>query len=219
MSELGDAVDALTNPYRHVEPIPEWSASRHKRVRRIWITTQPSLLDQLAAAVIPGETFTENDGDATHVAFGSAPPARLDAIDRLLAIEAGAAMWCLRVRLTLRETATGNLRALVGASLDSGTVTQLVRDVTAWHTWAATVTGWQRPAYRPNAPCPVCEHRGALRVRAERQVGCCLACGAAWDASTIGILAEHVKAHLQHSAEVARMARQVARERRMAESA
>lgn len=216
---IADAVDALTNPYQHVEPIPEWDTSRHKKVRRIWVTTQPSLLDQLAAAVIPGETFTEDDGEVAGAAFGSQPPARLDAIDRLLAIDAGAGMWVLRLHLTLRENTTANLRAIVGANTDSWQASQILGDLLAWHTWAATVTGWQKPAYRPNAPCPVCEHRGSLRVRAERQVACCLACGSAWDAASIGVLGEHVRLHLERSALAARMAREAERQRRMAESA
>lgn len=193
LRDIADAADTLTEPMRQVERIHELVAGR-RRIRRILIT-HPSLLHQLAAAVVPGEVYVE-DANGTHHAPRSTPPAQLDAIDRLLAIEAGAARWCALNRLSLRDDVTRNIRALVGAApvMDSDRQTNLLADLHRWYGWAATVTGWLTPPWQPTAPCPLCEQR-ALRVRLDRSTGCCLDCGEAWTPDTIGLLADYVRAY------------------------
>jgi transcription elongation factor Elf1 len=210
LTEIADTADELTNPMHIVERIPDVNAYRHKRLRRIWEVNLPSLLDQLAEAVVPGESYVEDE--VTRGAFASRPAARLDAVDRLLAIEASAAMWCLGSALALRESATDNIRALVGKApaLDSGRQRDLSRDLRSWRTWAATVTGWEHPPHAPRAPCPLCEAKGTLRIRLEKSTGCCMACGAAWDVTNIGILTEHVKAYRARSDAAAEVARSMA---------
>jgi hypothetical protein len=194
VSDLLAAADELTDPRRHVEVISGWTKSRNRKtIRRV--TTIPSLLAQLADAVIPGETYIEND--SSRPGFRSTPPARLDAIDRLLAIEAGAARWVTSVGLTLRQDAAGNIRALVGisAQLDSDTVEALYTEITNWRAWAATVTGWQTPPWRPRVPCPVCDKLGSLRIRLDRKTAVCMDCGEGWDepTGTIFLLADYIR--------------------------
>lgn len=198
MTDLDDLLanaDELTDPRRHTEVISAWDRNRNKRTKRRTITL-PSLLVQLAEAVVPGEAYVEQDG--AQGGFASSPPARLDAIDRLLAIEAGAARWVTSIGLTLRTDTAGNIRALVGiaATLDSDTLDALATEIYLWRTWAATVTGWQTPPWRPRASCPVCETIGTLRVRLDRKTACCMSCGEAWDESDgrIFLLADHIRA-------------------------
>jgi hypothetical protein len=196
LADLLAAADELTDPRRHVEVIEAtfWDKNRNKKTRTKRRTTNvPSLLAQLAAAVVPGETYVEND--SSRPGFGPAPPARLDAIDRMIAIDAGAARWVASVGLVVRDTTEANIRALVGiaATLDSDTFDALVLEVTMWRAWAATVTGWQRPPWRPRATCPICDERGALRVRLEQKTACCMSCGEAWSEVEIGLLAEHIR--------------------------
>lgn len=193
---LVDAADALTDPRRHVEVISAawWDHNRNRKskiVRRV--TNLPSLLNQLADAVVPGETYVE--GDAARPGFASRPPARIDAIDRLLAIEAAAARWVASIGLVVRPTTEANIRALVGISgtLDSDTLDALTYEVTTWRTWAATVTGWQSPPWRPRVGCPVCDKVGSLRIRLDQKTACCMDCGEAWGPDEIGLLAEHIR--------------------------
>jgi hypothetical protein len=194
--DIADTADELTNPMRIVETV--WLDRRRgdrKRRRALWTVTLPSMLDQLAAAVMPGESYISDE--TTHSALASRPAARLDAVDRLLAIEAGAASWCLRLALSLRKEPASNIRALVGASatMASGDQRLLAADLRSWRIWAATVTGWEQPPHAPRAPCPLCDQPASLRIRLERETGCCLACGGAWDATNIGLLTAHITAY------------------------
>lgn len=192
LQDIADVADELTDSRQHVELLHGWDRNRNRKIVRR-ITTIPSLLTQLAAAVFPGETHIENEG--TRGGFASRPPARLDAIDRLLAIEAGSARWCISVRLSLRDDASSNIRALVGAAgtMDSDTAKSLLDELRLWRNWAATVTGWQTPPWRPRVPCPACDRTDQLRVRLDQKTACCMQCGEAWDADTIGLLAEHIR--------------------------
>ena len=194
LADIADTADELTNPRQNVERIQDTDRSRNKRVRRVWVAVLPSLLDQLARAVQPGESYSEEEAGRT--AFESRPAARLDAVDRLVAIEAGAAGWCTRSGVELRDSPAGNIRSMVGAapSIGSDNQSMLLGDLRAWRTWAATVTGWERPADAPRASCPHCGKINVLRVRLARKTACCLSCGAWWDDTTIGILAEHIRA-------------------------
>lgn len=191
LATIADAVDALTNPIQVREPIQYWDTNRNRKIR-YWVHSLPSLLDQLAAAVMPGEVYVEDDAGKVHRQPRSTPPARLEAIHACLVIEAGAALWMVRTGLAMRETADRNLRALVGASVDSDTAKDILSDLRRWYGMAATLTGWERPPWRPDAPCPICEHRGGLRVRLDRQTANCVECYEAWTPDTIGLLAQYV---------------------------
>jgi hypothetical protein len=199
LTELLAAADELTDPRRHVEVLSGhyWDHNRNRKTKTVRrTTTLPSLLNQLADAVVPGEAYVEND--ASRPGFRSTPPARLDAIDRLLAIDAGAARWVVSIGLPLRKDTAGNIRALVGiaGTLDSDTLGALVTEVTNWRAWAATVTGWQTPPWKPRVACPVCDRLGTLRIRLDRKTACCMDCGEGWDepTGTIFLLADHIRA-------------------------
>jgi len=186
---IADLVDNLTNPIRHTERIFDRDLHRNRRLRRVWTVTLPSLLDQLALAMFPGEVYTE-DQPHTRSTPRSMPPARLEAINALLQIQAGTAMWMLRSELPLRLTTTDNLRALVGARPEP----ELQRDLQRWYGWAATLTGWERPPWTPQAPCPGCGNR-TLRVRLDRKTAVCVSedCDHWWDSDNIGLLADYVR--------------------------
>lgn len=208
LADIADEADGLTNPMHIVEPLWARSAGGRPKLRSVWTVNLPSLLDQLAAAVVPGESYAGDD-EATRTAFGSRPAARLDAVDRLLAIDTGAAMWCVQVNLHLRNTTTGNIRALVGAApaTDSDTQRRLASDLHSWRIWAATVTGWEQPPHAPRAPCPLCDKPSTLRLRLQQQTGCCMNCGAVWDQSNIGLLTQHITAYRAQAVAIAAEAR------------
>lgn len=204
LADIATTADELTNPRRHTELITGWDHNRNrKRVRRT--INLPSLLDELAEAVTPGESYIDED-TAQAPAFGSRPPARMDAVDRYHAIERAVDAWCCALAIPPRLNLTATIRALVGAAptMDSSTQRYLVADLTAWRTWAQTVTGWIRPPDAPRVPCPWCEARNSLRVRLDRETACCLECGAAWDAVSIRLLGRHVDVHLNQSKTAAR---------------
>lgn len=66
-------------------------------------------------------------------------------------------------------------------------------DVRRWWHQARIITGWDTPAYRPFNTCPVCEHRGGLRINLQLQAGFCVECRSIWDHTQIGLLAEHIR--------------------------
>jgi hypothetical protein len=186
MHHLVEHVAALTEGNDHAETI-----DTDTRQRRRVVTHHASLLDQLSDAVEPSATAAEG----TRSGYTSAPSARLDAIDRLLAIDAGAAMWLVRCRLPLGATTPDNLRRLTDHArwLTDDDLGALIADVRSWVAWARTVTGWDTPPWRPDAPCPACEHRGGLRVRLSSRTAVCVDCGASWDTDGVEALGNFVR--------------------------
>lgn len=69
----------------------------------------------------------------------------------------------------------------------------LEHDVRRWWQQARVITGWDVPAYRPWNTCPVCEHRGGLRVNLTMQTGLCIECRSIWGPEILGVLAEHIR--------------------------
>lgn len=213
LQTVADAADALTEPMHTVEVIHHY-VNGHRRLRRVEIR-HPSLLDQLAAAVIPGEVYAEDELGSAVRRPGSAPPAQLEAIHAGMAIAAAAATWCLRLGLRPRDSTVGNIRSLVGARTDSDQSKALLADLKHWYGWAMTVAGWRRPPWTPPVPCPLCG-TGGLRVRLDAQTACCVDCGeASWSKETIGELAEYVQEHLRWSRARAAAARLRARAARV----
>jgi hypothetical protein len=216
LDDLLTAADALTQPIRNVERIWDRDQHRNRRLKRVWTTIQPSLLDQLANAVIPGEVYAE-DANGAKLVPRSVPPARLEAINALLMIEAGSAMWVVRVGLTLRPTATDNIRALIGASLTSDHIDEATGDLKRWYGWAATLTGWQVPPWTPQAPCPLCDER-TLRVRLDKRTAVCVSCQESWTEDTVELLGRHVRAYDEWSRAEASAARARAAAERAAQT-
>ena len=198
LSTVASTADELTNPIRVREPYTVWM--NRNRVTRFWEHTLPSLLDQLAAAKIPGEVYVEDKGGNVVRTPRSIPPARLEAISASLQIDAAAAMWTLSLSISIRPTTAGNIRGLVGARTDSDTARELLADMRRWYNLAATLSGWER-VWKPQAPCPACDVSGHLRINLTRQTAVCVqhdnqpdgGCGQAWDSQSIGILAAHIE--------------------------
>lgn len=191
LDTIGDAVDALTNPMHVRERYEVWDGNRNRKTRW-WEHRMPSLLDQLAAAAVPGEVYVEETGGHIRRTPRSCPPARLDAINLELAITAWAADTAWRVTRTVRDDTAANLRAIVGAKLTSDQEADILDQLRRWVYQARVIAGWQRPPWRPDAPCPACDQRG-LRVRLDLSTAACVECGETWDPATIGVLAEHVR--------------------------
>lgn len=70
----------------------------------------------------------------------------------------------------------------------------LEHDVRRWWHQARIITGWDLPPARPFNTCPVCEHRGGLRVNLQLPAAVCIECLSIWDGDSIGVLAEHIRA-------------------------
>lgn len=196
---LANAVDALTRPSIHREPTSEWINGEWRRSSHD--TEVPPLLDQLRDAVEPSSS-----GEGGRSVPGSRAAARLDSIVTLIRIEAAAGMWLVnRCGQPLRNTVEDNLRGLVGyaPTLDNTSLWDLTDAARRWVTWARVVTGWEVPPFRPANTCPLCAARGSLRVRlgdgvsSQDASALCVECAESWDAGTIGLLAEHIRAENQ----------------------
>lgn len=198
LAEIADAADELTNPIRCEERLETPDGSKHvagrngRAPKKIFTAILPSLLTQLRHAVIPGETYSEEEH--AHTPPGSRPAARLDAVASLLRIEAAVTVWSNRLDLDWRTTTAAQIRGLVGAAprLFSGDLRRLASDVAAWRTWAAVTTGWERPADAPRGTCPACAALNTIRVRLATKKAICISCGAYWTEDTIGVLAAHI---------------------------
>lgn len=197
VQQIADEVDLLTKAREHVEEYEKWTSSRHRKTFK-HPTIHTSLLDQLRAQLPPGSLDDEQDPIGT-ANLASRPPLAMDALDVLLRIEAATAQWAsVRLRRDLRETVEDNLRLLVGAStrLEDGDLRALARDVHRWHGWAATLTGWQSPPWRPRVACPLCAAADALRVNLADKHAMCMHCGEHWDSTdgSIVLLADYIRA-------------------------
>ena len=160
---------------------------------RMHAAKHPSLLDQLRAAGTAGRGAGD---DLPSGGYETRPAARLEALDRLHAIDQAVDDWLVRrFDVSRRGTLEDDLRLLVGLSphLDGFGEHDLAREAERWLTWARVVTGWDSAPWRPNAPCPMCESTGGLRVRLDAHAAACLDCGETWAPATIGLLADHLR--------------------------
>ena len=150
------------------------------------------LLDQLAEVIEPSAGI---GADGRRIP-ASAPPARIDALDRYMAITYGVAVRLSGSGVRLASDLKVNMRRLVGVSWDTYELRSLDRDAARWLTWCRVLTGWDSPPFTPNAKCPACGMRGTLRVRLDRRTACCVepSCDAVWDTSTIDALGDHIRA-------------------------
>lgn len=186
-----DMVRELTDRVTHRERLEHRRVNRDGTVtivRAVHATRHPSLLAQLGAAVEPSQATSAQEG--ARPGFASAPSARLDAIDALLKIDAQAGSWVSRLGGSRGDTAT-NVRRAAALGVGNRSVEHAVQH---WWTRARVVTGWDSPAWRPDATCPLCGKRGGLRVRVLESVALCVECEESWSPDTIGLLAEHIRA-------------------------
>lgn len=200
--DIHDLIDELTRRHAHREPY----AVRNGATlwTRTHVTPVPSLIDQL------GMTAASSTGESGAGGYASRPAAHLESVDTLIHIDREAARWirelgeddpgdtaaCVRKLHGLHASATGCGRTHAGRG-DCCTAHAIEADVRRWWTQARIVTGWDSPAWRPDNTCPVCEKRGTLRVRLSAQSALCIDCRETWDASTIGLLADHIR-HENH---------------------
>lgn len=193
-TDLADAVSALVDPIRHAETYElraPYPGGGPKQEIRVWRTTHPSLLDQLAQAAQPSTSQAEAGGNRIPE---SRPPAALDPIHVLTVIERETAEWMHYLDIANRGDTAANLRALVGGM---DTPQDLANAARSWVSQARIATGWDKPAYQPPAPCPVasCGARHGLRVNLEAKTARCVECKTVWKDTdgTLQILAEHVR--------------------------
>lgn len=66
-------------------------------------------------------------------------------------------------------------------------------DFRRWWRQARIVSGWDTPAAALNNTCPVCDHRGGLRIRAVEKIALCVECRTSWTPDDIGLLAQHIR--------------------------
>jgi hypothetical protein len=201
--ELADYVHELADTHHHVETYQTRSITGTGFVDARHATTVPALLTQLADNDIPSATVDEGPRPG----FASKPAARLDALVALTDIDLEINRWILDIGEQPRHLDTPNalrqLHSIVAAS-DPLTRRAVERDVRRWWTRARIVTGWDSPAWTPDNTCPSCGERGSLRIRLADHIGMCTGrgdeekrrepCGATWDESTIGVLADHIRA-------------------------
>ena len=200
--DLADVAEELCEPHQHVEQIVDRDpADRRKRRRRIWATTQPGLISQLAEAAqnAAGGSAGGSEGSGKGVP-GSRPPGFWEALARHSAIAAETGRWCWDLKLDLRDTVEDNVRALVGLApeLDSDTAARLLADMRTWRHQAAVMTGWRQPDFAPAVDCPIvdCGRHATIRINVDRMLAWCSGCGSRWDdeAGSIRTLARYIEA-------------------------
>lgn len=210
--DVVDMVRELCEPANHREFYrPERGAKKSSRGQhRYHVTQSPPLLAQLYQSSVPlGSVEAGAVTPAT-----SRPAARVDAIDTAVRIDADAGRWLEQLGATGRSVPVARIRTL-GSLIPSlerchrrqpfrdehgrvicCTAHQVEADIGRWWTWARVVTGWDMPAWQPDNTCPLCGTRGTLRVRVTEQLATCVndACRESWDDTTIGLLADHIRA-------------------------
>jgi hypothetical protein len=188
---IEDRVAALREP--STTHVTAWvlSADRLRLEPRPHVVEHPSLLEQLELAV------SGTSGPASGApGYESKPAIRVEALDTLASIEREAASF---VRSILHHLVPGgvdqHLAFLVARAptLRSDDRRTLDEFVLRWWARARVTTTWDSPAARPFVPCPACDRRGTIRLRAEPLTAVCVACGAAWDEMTIGVLGNHFR--------------------------
>jgi hypothetical protein len=191
--ELADYIHELTRPHTHREHYQirqgqTWYSQDH-------IVKAPSLIHQLAT----NDTHTGSAEDGSRSGYASKPAARLDALAALAHIDLQAARWITDLGETPRSLHTRELVLQLhglSASAEEPARRAITASVRSWWITARIVTGWDSPAWRPDATCPQCGERGTLSIRLADKIARCSheACGSTWDEATIGLLADHIRA-------------------------
>lgn len=187
---IADRIAELLEPKstRETQWVPSTDGTRLEP--QVVVVEHPPLLVQLQHAA-SGSTA----GTSSSSGFGSRPAANIEAVSTLDLIERHAAE-CVRDDLgQVPSTPVENLRRLASEAhtLDEETLRLLDSDVRGWWVRARITTTWDTAPLKPFVPCMHCGVRGDLQVRTDPLAAICLACGSTWDASTIGILGEHIR--------------------------
>lgn len=155
------------------------------------VVVHPSLVVQLELAVESSTAGGPGGGG-----YESRPTANIQALDALGILEREAAIW---FRVIVGAPAPRSIRRLLeqlverAPTLTPERLRALDFDVLRWWARARIVTTWDTAPMKPHVPCMNCDRRGGLRVTLFPTAAVCLNCGAAWDATTIGILGEHIR--------------------------
>ena len=199
LERIADAVHELTTPRSHREPLAPDQAPRNAGtgtpIHGAGVTHGASLLAQLEQAIEPSGSTS-----AGHRVPTSTPAARMAAMNALLVIDTEVSHTVLIHLGHERPTLAANLHALVGAAtgLAGSDLKGLAYYATRWHTMAAIATGWEVPPVRLHNTCPLCTLRDTVLIRLDPQrntgTAYCAECHETWDETTIGLLAEHVRA-------------------------
>lgn len=204
----------LTTSHQHSEPYvidrngENWSVKHH--------TTVPALIHQLTGATPQG---SKEEGGSQH--GKSRPAARIESLDTLILIDTEAGEWLDLLGYTipantidpLTQTsvvgsgcikALSRLNGLYPSTDTCGRLNHshesniwccarghLAHDIRRWWNQARIITGWDIPAFKPRATCPICDVTGSLRVKVDGAL--CVECRSLWDGSQIGLLAEHIR--------------------------
>lgn len=203
--DFHDQVRELTETHSHREPFT------YDDGRTTWtvghVTTVPPLLDQLGNAT--QQAMGDGGGSG---GYKSRPPAFIESMDTLATIDLEASRWVRDLGEDDPLDTAGCLRKLHGLHASAGrcghakaerddqhrvtccTQHAIEVDVRRWWTQARITTGWDSAAWRPDNTCPLCGKRGTLRVKLGAQSGMCTDCRETWDETTIGLLADHIRA-------------------------
>jgi hypothetical protein len=186
--DIHDIAEELTRQHTHRERY------EYRDKGTLWkqdhVTLVPALIDQLEGAQ-PQSQNSEGGGG-----FGSRPAARIEALDTLALIDHAASAWVRK----LGHDDPGSTKACVTklhglhAGQDEVTRKAIERDMRGWWTQARIVSGWDVAAWRPDNSCPMCDVRRSLRVKIIDMAAFCVECRETWDETTIGLLADHIRA-------------------------
>jgi hypothetical protein len=192
--DIHDHIRELTTEHSHREP---YVLDGETRQLHHW-TKVPALVIQLQGA----RDILGSDGEqGGRGAPTSKPATRLEAIDMLALIRRESAAWLIDLGVAHIPTDTirrlGRLHGLY-PSTEGEVRAELERDVQSWWHQARIVTGWDMPAFKPRgATCPVCGHKGTLRVKVDGALCVEDTCRAVWDAGQVGLLGEHIRDELE----------------------
>ncbi|MFD6030492.1 hypothetical protein ACFWE5_07235 [Cellulosimicrobium funkei] len=191
----------LTEP--HVESVEQWvrSADGARLEPRRTKIDHRSLLGQLRAGVAGSTQGVSTSGYASKPATNLTPLATLEDIERESAWLVGSIDRRRASRADLRSAVVARLWFLVdrAPTLDDETLAYVDSSVTRWWVRARVTTTWGDPPMKPHVPCADCGRRGGVQVVLFPTAAACTACGAVWDATTIGALGEHVQLALSVS--------------------
>lgn len=210
-----DCARELCEPMDWAETITREERAKSGRTMRIserHITHHPSLLDQLADAIEPSGAVEEGIQRPAQ----SKPASRVDAIDAYMRIDHESAEWLRDLgqddagdtKTVVRKVSALSVRRdacdIPSKERRAGCCTRhdIERHIRRWWSLARVLTGWDSPAWRPDATCPLCGKRGGLRVRLAVYVASCTECWVTWDNNNIGLLADHIR--LESSQQVPR---------------
>jgi hypothetical protein len=188
--DIHDHMRELTTEHSHREP---YVLEGGTRTLHHW-TKVPALVVQLQGArdILGSEGEQGGRGAPT-----SKPATRLEALDMLALINRESAVWIAVLGAPLPSTDTVKLlNRLHGLypSTEGEQRADLERDVKSWWHQARIVTGWDMPAFKPRgATCPVCDKKGTLRVKVDGALCVEATCRTVWDATEVGLLAEHIR--------------------------